>query len=346
MSMRTPQPFWRHWKLSKNPFGNISSADDVFESNEIGRIMELLAEAVEEGGIYSVSGERGIGKTTAKNEIITYIHDNGDRYAVSILEAMNLHEVTMPTILTAIVSDLSSERPRANNEQRARQVRRILGELADRKKIVLIIDEAQRLIIPTLEHLKMLTEMRWGFRSKLITVLLFGQPELGYRLSRDEGLDMRVTRYTMHGLTSDEVLQYIDLRCRTAGGDMREIFEEDALTYIAENQHSPLHINHVCGTTMRMARRAGERTVTLAMVYECGGIRSPRQLLKDNHISVKKFASMVHMPSDKVKTLLDGSIEGVSPEQQERFRNGLSNLTRGANLDADFSETDKQAATA
>jgi type II secretory pathway predicted ATPase ExeA len=347
--MKTPQPFWKHWGLRKHPFGNIETADDVFESTEMQRIMDHLAEAVEEGGIYSVTGERGIGKTTAKNEILAYFHEHGDRFAYSVLEAMNLSDVTMATILTAIITDLSNERPRVNNEQRARQVRRILGELADRKKIVLVIDEAQRLRIPTLEHLKMLTEMKWGFRSKLISVVLIGQPELNYRLSRDEGLLMRVTQFHMRGMTPDEVLQYIDLRCRTAGGDMRNIFSDDTLTYIAENQHSPLHINHVCSTTMRMCRRTGERKVTLTMVYESGGIRSPREILRDNKISVKEFSKRIHMHDKFVTRMLNGETEGCSPEQQERFRNGLKNVAQGTELDTEYSEKEKRekaAATA
>lgn len=344
--MRKPQAFWKHWNLKKNPFGNIQSVDDVFESNEMGRIMDHLAEAVEEGGIYSVSGERGIGKTTAKNEILNYFSENRAAYAYSILECMNLHNVTMSTILGAIIADLTSEKPKHNIEQKSRQVRRILGELSDRKKIVLIIDEAQRLPIVTLEQLKMLTEMKWGFRSRLITVLLFGQAELNFRLSRDEGLLLRVTRFHMKGLTMDEVLQYIDLRCKTAGGDMREIFEEDVLSYIAENQHSPLHINHVCANSMRAARRAGEKKVKLCMVYECAGIRTPRQILKDNSISVKSFSKMVHMHDTKVSSLLDGDTDDTSSEQQQRFSAGLSNLSRGTGLDTDYdnSENHRKAA--
>lgn len=334
--MMTPKPFWSHWGLTRNPFGGISGADDVFESREVGRIMERLYEAVEEGGIHAVTGERGIGKTTAKNEVLNHFDENRSRFAYSIVECMDLRIVTMSTINTAIITDLSSEKPKSSNEARSRQVTRILGELSPHKKVVLVIDEAQRLPIETLEKLKMLTERRWGVRTKLITVLLFGQAELSYKLARDEGLMLRVTQYRMAGLTSDEVLQYIDLRCRVAGGNMRDIFEEDVLVYVAENQHSPLHINHVCGSAMRMARNAGEKKVTLAMIYECGGIRNPRQILKDNNVTVKRFAEIVHMHDQQVTKLLDGNVEGVSPDQRERFRNGLSNLTRGTQHDTEY----------
>lgn len=327
--MKTAKPFWSHWGLRRNPFGNVESADDVFEGREMDRVMEHLVEAVEEGGIYSVVGERGIGKTTVKNEILNLFDENRGRYAYSVMECADLQIATMSTIHAALIADLSSEKPKKNAEHKSRQVTRILGELAARKRVVLIIDEAQRLPLDTLEKLKMLTERRWAFRSKLITVLLFGQPELTFKLGRDEGLSMRVTQYKLRGFSPDEVLQYIDLRCRCAGGNMRELFEPDALEYLAENQHSPLHINHVCATCMRLARQTGEKKITMAMICESGGIRSPRQLLRDNSISVAAFSHMVHVRAECIHKMLDGDMSRATPEQQERFRSGLQNLASG-----------------
>jgi len=346
MDMKRPQPFWKNWDLRKNPFGNIETADDVFESSEMEKITEVIAEAVEEGGIYSIVGERGIGKTTAKNETINYFNENPERFAYSVLECMDLKSVKISAILTALILDLSPSyvKPKQHAEYRARQAREIMGKISAHKKVVLIIDEAQKLNITTMEELKKLTEMTWGFRSRLITVLLFGQAELTFRLSPDEGLFLRVTQYHMKGLTKDEVLQYIDLRCRTAGGDMKEIFEADTLEYIAENLHSPLHINHVCSSSMRAARRIDEKKVKLGMIFECGGIRTPRQILKDNNISIKKFAQMVHMHDKNVSKLLDGETEGVSTEHVHRFGNGITNLSRGTELDTEYHEDQKKQA--
>jgi type II secretory pathway predicted ATPase ExeA len=346
--MKAAQPFWNHWGLLRNPFGNIGSADDVFESREIARIMERLYEAVEEGGIHAITGERGIGKTTAKNELLNMMEENRSRYAYSLLECMDLGNVSMATIHSALIMDLSSERQKMSSEARSRQVTRIMGELAATKKIALVIDEAQRLPIETLEKLKMLTERRWAFRTKLISVLLFGQAELIHRLSRDEGLTMRVTKYRMSGFSDDEVLQYIDLRCRTAGGNMKDIFDDEVLVYIAENQHSPLHINHVCSSAMRMARQIGEQKVTCAMIYETGGIRSPRQILKDNGITVTGFARDIHMHDQVVTHLLNGDESQASAEQKARFHAGLSNISRGTELDTgdhgeEYSERQKAA---
>lgn len=327
--MRKPTPFWKHFGLKRNPFGLVEGADDVFESREMGRIMDHLAEAVEEGGIFSVDGERGIGKTTARHEIIQFLEENRNLYAYSIIECMDPKMVTMSTIMTALVTDLSSETPKQNTEHRSRQARRIIGEQAATKRVVLLIDEAQRYGIKVLEHLKMLTEMHWGLRTRLITVVLFGQPELISKLKRDKGLYQRVTQYHMRGLTEDEVLQYIDLRCRAAKGSMNDIFDQDALMFLAQSLHSPLHINHVCSSAMRAAKRVGAKKVGVEIIYGCEGIRSPRQVLRDAGLSIGKFAEMVGVRSHSAAAVLDGKGDDMDPEKRERIRSGFQDIVRG-----------------
>jgi len=328
--MRKPKTFWSHWELRKNPFGNIETANDVFESNEMVRAMDHLAEAVEEGGIYSITGERGIGKTTIKHEMLQYLGNNPHRFAVSVLESMDMELVRMTTVQAALVMRLSNETPKRFAEHRGRQVRRILGELTSAgRSVVLMIDESQNLRFTTMESLKLLTEMRWALlKRRLITILLFGQPVLDARLARDEGLRLRVTPFRMKGLSTDEVLQYIDLRCRTAGGDMTTIFKDDALTYIAEHQHSPLHINGVCAQCMRAARSAGDKKVSIEMVYSTGGIRSPKTILRENGITIHKFAKMVGLSDRTVNRVLNGEEKIVSDEQKKKINAGLSDITR------------------
>jgi len=328
--MRKPKTFWSYWDLKKNPFGNIETVNEVFESNEMNRAMDHLAEAVEEGGIYGITGERGIGKTTVRNEMIQYLKDDPHRFAVSVLESMDLNLVRMTTIQSALVMDLSSETPSGFAENRSRQINRLLGGLtASGRQVVLLIDEAQNLRFQTMESLKMLTEMRWALLKKpLITILLFGQPVLDARLGRDEGLRLRVTPFRMRGLTTDEVLQYIDLRCRAASGNMEGIFNGDALAYIAEHQHSPLHINGICSQCMRAVRSAGEKKVTLEIIFAIGGIRSPRTILRENGISIHKFSKISHLNHRIVEKLLDGDESGVKDDQKNKFHAGLSQITR------------------
>ena len=274
--IKIPTTFWSYWGLKKNPFGNIETANDVFDSNETSRVMDHLAEAVEEGGIYSITGDRGIGKTTALHEIIQYLRGDEKRFTYSLLQSMDMKLVGMTTIHSALIKDLAGETPCGFSEYRSRQVRRILGGLSvNRKRAVLLIDEAQGMRLDTIESLKMLTEMRWARQTKsMITIMLFGQPILDMHLAQDDGLRLRVTPLVMRGLTSDEVIQYIDLRCRVAGGKKEEIFSPEVLAYIAEHQHSPLHINGICSQCMRAARNAGEKIITLEMLYSSESIRS------------------------------------------------------------------------
>lgn len=326
--MKKPTTFWSYWDLKKNPFGNIETANDVFDSNETTRVMDHLAEAIEEGGIYSITGDRGIGKTTALHEIIQYLKGDEKRFTYSLLQSMDMKLVGMTTIHSALIKDLAGETPCGFSEYRSRQVRRILGGLSmNKKRAILLIDEAQGMRFDTIESLKMLTEMRWAQQTKcMITIMLFGQPILDMHLAQDDGLRLRVTPLVMKGLTSDEVLQYIDLRCRVAGGNKEDIFSPEFLTYIAEHQHSPLHINGICSQCMRAARNAGEKIITLEMLYSCESIRSPKTILRDNGITVLNFSKRTGIPLEVAKNLISGKGNTANDLQKEKFKNGLDEI--------------------
>ena len=92
---------------------------------------------------------------------------------------------------------------------------------------------------------------------------------------------------------------------------------------------------------MRMARRAGEKKVTLGMIYESGGIRSPRQVIRDNNLSVKGFARMCHLDHKALVPMLEGDMSGATEEQRSRFHAGLSNVARGKQEEVPFSRSPK-----
>jgi MSHA biogenesis protein MshM len=84
---------------------------------------------------------------------------------------------------------------------------------------VLCIDEAQTMPIPTLEALRLISNLETEKR-KLIQIVLFGQPELDTRLEEPSVRQLRqriVFHYRMPGLQRGELGAYIDHRLRVAG---------------------------------------------------------------------------------------------------------------------------------
>jgi hypothetical protein len=87
----------------------------------------------------------------------------------------------------------------------------LLDAYAKGRKTVLIIEEAQDLSIEVLEQVRLLTNLETN-KQKLLQIVLLGQTELKYKLSRPElrQLSQRITaRYHLGPLSKQEVSAYV-----------------------------------------------------------------------------------------------------------------------------------------
>ncbi|WP_353394901.1 AAA family ATPase [Hydrogenophaga sp. 5NK40-0174] len=118
---------------------------------------------------------------------------------------------------------------------------------------ILIIDEAQNLSVDVLEQLRLLTNLETN-ESKLLQIMLIGQPELREVLQRPdmEQLAQRVVaRYHLGPLSPDETKAYIRQRLKVAGRTGPLPFNDKAV----ERIHSlsggvPRRINLLCDRAM------------------------------------------------------------------------------------------------
>ena len=117
----------------------------------------------------------------------------------------------------------------------------------------LVIDEAQALPDALLEEIRLLANMESG-KTKLLPVVLAGQPELASRLNEPglRQLKQRVAlRCELRPLSLADTAAYIAYRIRTAGGDPGKIFTREAVTLIHEYSHGvPRTISVMCDNAM------------------------------------------------------------------------------------------------
>lgn len=123
---------------------------------------------------------------------------------------------------------------------------------SERKKALLIIDEAQRLNQQLLEQIRILTNIERQ-DAKLINVFFVGQNEL-HKLIMDErskALRQRIAvHYNIEPLTESETRDYIKHRLRVAGSE-EEIFSPDAISEIFSfSKGYPRLINTICDRTL------------------------------------------------------------------------------------------------
>ncbi len=160
-------------------------------------------------GMLAVIGEKGSGKTTIKRQIVGAMQEKTNKYKVVEICPIESESKNITQIMSAMISDISSENPKRDTEARRRQLRRILGEASENYEIILAIDEAQDLHKSTLRGIKKLHELGFGLKDHLFTVIFFGQNSLRDKISDDE-LRPRIKKLKMKNLTQNEKKKFIE----------------------------------------------------------------------------------------------------------------------------------------
>lgn len=142
---------------------------------------------------------------------------------------------------------------------------------ANRKKVLLIIDESQRLNHDLLEQIRLLSNIELDNR-KLINIFFVGQNEFNNMLAdtRNRAVRQRITvSYNIEPLTEAETGQYVKHRLKIAGAS-REIFKQDAIREIfAFSKGYPRLINIICDHAMLTGYSSGLKTIEKAVIKEC-----------------------------------------------------------------------------
>lgn len=181
----------QHFGLSRDPFSDPETHDDVWLSAELRYVREAMYQTARHGGFIAVVGESGSGKTTLREELIDRLQRDDQSVIViqpyvlamegtdskgKTLRAQHIAEAIM-----ACVAPLAQMR--SSPEARFRQLHQALRDSARAgHSHVLMIEEAHSLPLVTLKHLKRFRELKDGLRP-LLSVILVGQTELAVKLS-------------------------------------------------------------------------------------------------------------------------------------------------------------------
>ena len=121
---------------------------------------------------------------------------------------------------------------------------------------LLIIDEAQNLSAEMLEEVRLLSNLETP-TSKLLQILLVGQPELNDMLDRPELRQLRqriVLRHHLLPFGAEDLDRYVDERLRLAGYTGKGIFKRSARKELfAVTGGVPRLINVVCDSALLLA---------------------------------------------------------------------------------------------
>jgi len=181
--------------LFKNPFDVPSRPEDLYLSPDARYVREALYMAVKHPSFMAIFGESGSGKSTLRKDLKARVQAAGDEviFVEPYIVGMEDNDIKGKTLkISAIVDAVMAEiaptvaLPRSI-DARYRQMHKHAREtVKNGYKIVIIIEEAHSLPIPTLKHLKRILELESdnGFQG-LFSIVLFGQTELQQKLSEN-----------------------------------------------------------------------------------------------------------------------------------------------------------------
>ncbi|MBN8586891.1 MAG: ATP-binding protein [Rhodothermia bacterium] len=148
--------------------------------------------AINNNKFAAIIGNIGAGKTHLFDQVLKQL----DTSVKSVwVQDMSDQNVRIASILNALVFDLSNESPRRDMEQRSRQVARLIA--TQRRRVVLVIEDAHRLHFNTLSAIKRLREARYDGRELMLSVVLLGWPELEQKITLRNDVNWRVTKVSL-----------------------------------------------------------------------------------------------------------------------------------------------------
>lgn len=185
----------KHFALFRDPFAEgVSSSADLFMSSDSRYVLESMLSTARHGGFVAIVGESGAGKSTLLEEMEEQLqHDSLD---VTLIKPFVIgmegddtkgKRLKAASIMDAILRTVAPDTPRRtlSLEDKSSAAFEALQAKAKANKNIrhcLIIEEAHRLAVPTLKHLKGFYEMKIG-RTPLLSIVMVGQTELGQRLT-------------------------------------------------------------------------------------------------------------------------------------------------------------------
>ncbi|HWQ38583.1 MAG TPA: AAA family ATPase [Burkholderiales bacterium] len=294
--------YYAFFGLSHPPFKITPDTEVFFEGGNRGAILEALIYAISQGeGIIKVTGEVGSGKTMLCRMLQTRLPSNIDTVYLAN------PNVSPDEILHAIAFEL--QLPVAKDAPRLEVMHRLneylLERHAQKRQVVLFVEESQGMPLATLEEIRLLSNLE-THDHKLLQIVLFGQPELDENLRRPQirQLRERITHsFTLAPLTAEDVRLYLNFRLHAAGYRGPDLFRRRVVGYIARASAGlTRRVNIIADKAMLAAFAEGTHDVSMKHV---------RAAIRDSEFSAGSARPLSSQLVYAVTGVLFGGLLGV-----------------------------------
>jgi TonB family protein len=276
--------FLDFYKLQEQPFSDTPDPRYVYLSETHREALASLFYGIQTGrGFLALIAEPGLGKTTLLFHLLERLRTSA-RTAFLFQTQCDSREL-LRYLLTDLGID-ARDKDLAWMHERLKEV--LIGEASAGRRLVVFIDEAQNLKEPVLETVRLLSDFE-NPHSKLMQIVLAGQPELADKLARPELAQLRQRISILSRLsrfTQSETDAYINHRLRVAGYKGGQLFPSEAQSMIAAwSEGVPRNINNLCFNVLTLGYALGRREIDCSLVEEAANDLDVNRLVSKQHDS-------------------------------------------------------------
>ena len=204
----------RFYHLRERPFALTPDPDYLYPSRVHKEALSYLRYGIEShAGFVVITGAIGSGKTTLLQTLLRGLDSQ-----TTVARVMNTL-LDPRELLEAAMIDVGLDPSGKSKPIMLKEFGEFLvNERGSGRIVLLVIDEAQNLTLPALEEIRMLSNLETE-KSKLLQIILIGQPDLRDKLDRPEleQLRQRITvSYHLEPLDAEETAHYINHRLARA----------------------------------------------------------------------------------------------------------------------------------
>lgn len=256
-----------HYHLNKEPFSISPDPQFLWLSDKHQKAFEVLKEGIlERDGCVMLAGDIGTGKTTLIKRLVK-LDD-----VAAIFVTINDPDLDGLDFFNMLASEFQMERRFAGKEEFLAAFKHfLLGAFSSYKKVLIIIDEAQRLNHEILQEIVGLSNLTMAGR-KLLKVFFVGQLEFNAMLMREENRDVLQSisaHYYLEPLTEPETRRYIEHRLKVAGA-RQPMFTPEAIQQIFKlSKGYPRLINIICDKALLYGYSSNINLIDGRVVQKC-----------------------------------------------------------------------------
>jgi general secretion pathway protein A len=251
----------------EQPFGVTPDPRFLYLSPGHREALASLYYGIESGrGFMALIAKPGMGKTTLLFHLLERFR-NSARTAFLFQTQCNSREFVR--LLLAELGVESNDQDFVRMHQNFNKL--LLQEARAKRHFVVVIDEAQNLDASVLETVRLLSDFETP-RTKLLQIILSGQPELADKLASPQLIQLRQRVSLLSRMMSfspEETRKYIAHRLSVAGYSGPLPFTDEALEAISRIAEGiPRNINNLCFNLLSLSCAVRQEKVDLKIVDE------------------------------------------------------------------------------